>query len=504
MTEREELPDDVETLKDLVRSGRSEIEHLKLIIAKLQRLQFGPRSEKVEREIEQLELQLEELQVTHQAARAAIVAPQEKDLATRRSLPEHLPREEHVHEPTCNCPDCGRAMRRIGEDVSEILEYVPERFKVIRHVRPKHACPACQRIVQVEAPSRPIARSYAGAGLLAHILTGKYADHLPLYRQEQIYARDGVELDRSTMAEWVGGCTQLMTPLAAVLARYVFAAGKLHADDTPVPVLDPGRGKTKTGRLWTYVRDDRPAKSKQPAAVLFRYSPDRRGEHPKEHLKPFTGILQADAYSGFGHLYGERIQEAACWAHARRAFYELHQANQSPVAAEALERIGALYTIEAEIRGRPPDERAQARQARAGPLLESLREWLRHILGRVSKKSELAKAVSYVLTRWTAFTRYRDDGRLEIDNNAAERSLRAVALGRKNYLFCGSDAGGERAAAIYSLIGTAKLNDIDPEAYLRYVLERIADHPINRINVLLRWNVAAALRGESQPLELAA
>ena len=504
MSERDELPDDVEALKDLVRSGRSEIEHLKLIIAKLQRLQFGPRSEKIEREIEQLELQLEELQVINEPARAAIVATQEKRQPAPRTLPEHLPREEHVHEPACNCPDCGAAMRRIGEDVSEVLEYVPERFKVIRHVRPKHACPACQRIVQVEAPSRPIARSYAGPGLLAHILTAKYADHLPLYRQTQIYARDGVELDRSTMAEWVGGCTQLMTPLAEALARYVFSAGKLHADDTPVPVLDPGRGKTKTGRLWTYVRDDRPAASKEPAAVLFRYSPDRRGEHPKEHLKPFTGILQADAYAGFGHLYGERIQEAACWAHARRAFYELHQANQSPVAAEALQRIGALYVIEAEIRGRPPDERTAIRQARAGPLLESLREWLRHILGRVSKKSELAKAVSYILTRWTALTRYRDDGRIEIDNNAAERSLRVVALGRKNYLFCGSDAGGERAAAIYSLIGTAKLNDIDPEAYLRYVLKRIADHPINRIDELLPWNVAAILRGEDQPLELAA
>jgi hypothetical protein len=223
--------------------------------------------------------------------------------------------------------------------------------------------------------------------------------------------------------------------------------------------------------------------------VLFRYSPDRRGEHPKEHLKLFTGILQADAYAGFGHLYGERIREAACWAHARRAFYELHQANQSPVAAEALERIGNLYAIEAEIRGRPPTERAAIRQARAGPLLESLREWLRQRLGRVSKKSQLAKAISYVHSRWTAFTRYRDDGRLEIDNNAAERSLRAVALGRKNFLFCGSDAGGERAAAIYSLIGTAKLNDLDPEAYLRYVLERIADYPINRVEELLPWRV---------------
>ena len=518
MAKHDDLPEDIEALKALLLAAReeldaknaelcshaAEIERLKLLVAKLQRLQFGRRSEKLDREIEQLQLRLEELQVLSQPAPSRRPATEEKTQPVRRALPEHLPREEHVHEPACECPDCGAAMRRIGEDVSEVLEYVPERFKVLRHVRPKLACPACERIVQVEAPSRPIARSYAGPGLLAHILTAKYADHLPLYRQEQIYARDGVELDRSTMAEWVGSCTQLMTPLAEALARYVFAAGKLHADDTPVPVLDPGRGKTKTGRLWTYVRDDRPAKSKDPAAVLFRYSPDRRGEHPKEHLKPFTGILQADAYSGFGHLYGERIQEAACWAHARRAFYELHQANQSPVAAEALERIGALYAIETEIRGRPPNERAQLRQARAGPLLESLREWLRHTLGRVSKKSELAKAVSYILTRWTAFTRYRDDGRLEIDNNAAERSLRAVALGRKNYLFCGSDAGGERAAAIYSLIGTAKLNDIDPEAYLRYVLERIADHPINRIGELLPWNVAAALRGEDEPLELAA
>ena len=504
------LPDDVEALRALILAQQAllderavEIERLNLLIAKLKRLQFGRRSEKLDREIEQLELKLEELQVSAAPSASGAADQRDRQMPVRRPLPDHLPRSRVEHVPACACPDCGTTMRKIGQDVSEVLDYVPERFRVIQHVRPKLACPACERIVQVAAPSRPIERGVAGAGLLAHVLVSKYCDHIPLYRQAQIYAREGVEIERSTMAEWVAGCFRLLEPLVEALGRYVMTAEKLHADDTPLPVLEPGRGKTKTARLWTYVRDDQPAASDQPPAVLFRYSPDRKGEHPRAHLGNFRGVLQADAYSGFGHLYeGGRIREAGCWAHARRAFYELHQANQSPVAAEALERIGALYAIEADIRGKPPDERAAIRQARAGPLLDSLREWLRHTASRVSKKSELAKAIGYVLTRWSAFTRYRDDGRIEIDNSAAERALRAVALGRKNYLFAGSDAGGERAAAIYSLIGSAKLNGLDPQAYLRHVIERIADHPITRVEQLLPWNVAPEL--SSEPVQLAA
>lgn len=478
-----------------------EIEHLKLIIAKLRRLQFGRSSEKLSREIDQLELRLEELQ-TAQAQVPTVEQPlaqPERGRPARKPLPEHLPREQVVHPAACACPDCGGALRRIGEDVSEVLEYVPEHFKVVRHVRPKLSCADCQRIVQASAPSRPIARGLAGPGLLAHVLVAKYADHLPLYRQAQIYARQGIDLDRSTLADWVGDCSRLLVPLVDALGRYVLTVDKLHADDTPVPVLEPGRGRTRTGRLWTYVRDDRPSGGTDPPAVLFRYSPDRKGEHARRHLQSFTGVLQADAYAGFGELYVDgRILEAGCWAHVRRKFYDFHEGTRSPVAAEALRRIGELYAIEEQVRGHSPAERARVRIERAGPLLDDLKCWLEAQLARVSKKSELAVAIRYALSRWTAMTRYRDDGRLEIDNNAAERALRAVALGRKNYLFAGSDAGGEYAAAMYSLIGTAKLNGIDPEAYLRNVLERIAEHPINRIAELLPWTLSAEHPAENR------
>ena len=493
--------DKLTATQEQLQSREREIEHLKLLLAKLHRMQFGRKSEKLARQIEQLELRLEELESngSEQEPNSPEPAPVAASLTpaaakpTRHALPDHLPRQMRTHVPKDKaCPQCQGELRKLGEDVSEILEYVPASFVVIRHVRTKLSCTKCDCIVQAEAPSRPIERGVAGPGLLAHVLVSKYADHLPLYRQSEMYARQDVELERSTLADWVGGSARLLQPLVEALRRYVSAAGKLHADDTPVPVLAPGQGKTKTGRLWTYVRDDRPAGDTAAPAVWFAYSPDRKGEHPERHLEKFRGTLQADAYAGFNQLYENgRIQQAACWAHVRRKFYDLEQAHASPVAREALARIGALYGIEEQIRGKPPDERRAVRQAQSKPLLDSLRQWFEATLSKLSRKSETTVAIRYALSRWDALVRYIDDGHIEIDNNAAERSLRGVALGRKNYLFAGSDTGGERAAVIYSLIGSAKLTGLDPEAYLREVLTRIADYPINRIEELLPWNIAS-------------
>ena len=504
-----QLPDDATLLKAMVSAQQAEIEHLKLVIAKLRRMQFGRRSEQLDETIDQLELSLEDLEAerAERTTKETPVADEERvKRPARKPLPEHLPRETVEHAPTeCRCPDCGGALKKLGEDVSEVLEFVPEHFKVIRHVRAKLACSACDTIVQAPAASRPIAGGLAGPALLAHVLTAKYCDHLPLYRQSGIYARSGVELERSTLADWVGQCSALMRPLVNALNRYVLSGVKIHADDTPVPVLAPGEGKTKTGRLWPYVRDDRPAGDASPPAVWFAYSPNRKGEHPQAHLKSFAGVLQADAFGGYQALYADgKIVEAACWAHARRNFFELRKAHASPIAAEALKRIAALYEIEAEVRGQLPDHRRHVREARAGPLLDDFHVWMSATLRTISQKSALAEAMRYALTRWPALTRYVSDGRIEIDNNTAERALRTVALGRKNYLFAGSDAGGERAAAIYSLIGSAKLNGIDPEAYLRFVLERIAEHPVNRVAELLPWAVADQLVSHPADLPVAA
>ena len=518
------LPEDIESLHGIIAALTGElaaakaglvtktleIETLKVQLARLRRQQFGRSSEKLDRQIEQLELVLEDLEASDAAPQpedgaegdTASDAPQAEPVPRRpggrRPLPAHLPRREVVHTGDCACPACGGVLRQVGEDVTEILDYLPGRFEVIRHVRPAFSCRTCEGMVQAPMPSLPITRGQPGPGLLAHVLVSKYCDHLPLYRQSGIYARDGVELDRATLADWVGKMAALLDPLVGAVERHVLAADRLHADDTPIPVLAPGTGKTKTGRLWVYLRDERPHGGTVPPAVFYRYSPDRKGEHPRSHLNGFKGFLQADGYAGFGPLYEDRdgkpavVAEVACWAHVRRKFHDVHLATASPLAAEALDRIGALFGIERQVNGMPPDQRQRIRQAEAKPLLDELAVFLDAALAKISGKSQLAAAIRYARSRWAALTRYVDDGRLDMSNNAAERAIRPLTLGRKNWIFAGADAGGDRAAAIYTLVETAKLNGIDPEAYLRDIIGRIAEHPINRIADLLPWNVRTA------------
>jgi transposase len=479
------------------------IEKLKMQLALLRRARFGRSSEKLDRDIEQLELligeleegQAESTQRTEAAKPAA--AKRERSYPVRLPLPEHLPRERVEHEPNCVCPACGGTnLTLIGTDEREVLEYVPSHFKVIVHARPKISCRNCQTIVEPPMPSLPIERGRPGPALLAHVLAAKYCDHLPLHRQSEMYARAGLHLDRSTLAAWVGQMAFHLSPIADAIARHVREGPALHADDTPVPVLDPGRGKTKTGRLWVAVRDERPWGSGIPPAMFYRYSADRKSEHAEALLAGCRGFLHADAYAGFKNLYhpdpltGDvRLVEVACWAHARRKIYDVHHATQSPAAKELLERIAELFAIEEEIRGQSAQQRQSVRAGRSVPLLAQMKTRFEEILNTVSRKSSLAEALRYSLLRWDALTRYTTDGRLDICNNAAERAMRPLAIGRKNWMFAGADSGGERAAVIYTIIETAKLNGLDPEAYLRTLITRIADHPAKRIAELLPWNI---------------
>jgi transposase len=495
------LPDDVETLQRMVHSlaaertslseAKAEIERLNLIIKKLQRNQFGRRAEQLDGD--QLQLALEDLNadLARTEARLPLETSTRQVQDERPSLPAHLPREDQrldVEHKACPC--CGGALHLIGETVSEMLDHVPARLRVIRICRPRYGCRACGTIHQAPAPERPIAKGLASPGLLAHVLVSKYCDHTPLYRQTQIFARHGVEIDRSTLANWVGGACWWLEPLQARLAAHVFGSSKIFADDTPIPVLDPGRGRTKMGRLWVYTRDDRPWAGPDPPATVFFYSADRKAERPAAHLEGFRGILQVDGYAGFERLTADgNIALAACWAHTRRKFYDLHEATGSPIAAEALRRIGELYAIEKAIRGRSADERQVIRNARSRPLAAAMKPWLEMELGRIPARGGLAEAIRYALSRWTALCRFLDDGRIDLDNNPVERAIRPIALGRKNHLFAGSDSGGARWATVCSLIATAKLNNVEPFAYLRNVLERLSDgHPMSRLDDLLPWN----------------
>jgi transposase len=506
----EPLPDDIETLKAMLlaerQAHRAEIHNQALLIEKLEhqiaRLRherFGQSSER-RALLDQLELQLFELKEDQAQAEAAMPTeeppPQAVQAFTRRKparrpLPEHLPRERVVHPAPSSCPCCGGILHKLGEDVAEMLELVPRQWKVIQHVREKLSCRSCEKIAQPPAPSHPIARGRAGPGLLAHVLFGKYGLHLPLTRQSATYGRERVPLDVSTLADWVGASAATLMPLVEAIHAHVFAAERIHADDTTVPVL--AAGKTRTGRLWTYVRDDRPFAGADPPAAAYFYSPDRGGMHPEEHLASYAGLMQADAYAGFNRLYDAArkpgpIVEAVCWAHARRKFFDLARLNKAPIAIEAVARTDALFAIEREINGKPPSERQRVRQERSRPRVEALEAWLREQYDRLSPNSQVAKAIAYSLNRWDGLARFLDDGRLCMTNNAAERALRGIAVGRHNWTFAGSDAGGRRAAAIYTLIETAKLNDIDPQAWLTDMLARLQDHPARRIPELLPWN----------------
>jgi transposase len=533
MSAADSLPDDVEALKAMLRDRSAElaqaratasnatalIAHLQLSIEKLRRELYGMRSERKARLLEQMEFELEELETDAAADELAAEQPADPAKTTavrafsrkkpsRQPFPAHLPRERIVLPAPTACACCGGTrLHKLGEDVTETLEVVPRQWKVVQHVREKFTCRDCEKVAQAPAPFHPLPRGFLGPSLLAMILFEKYGQHQPLNRQSVRYAHEGVDLSLSTLADQVGGCALLLRPLYDLIRDHVFAGARVHGDETTVPVL--AKGKTRTGRLWTYVRDDKPFGGADPPAAVFFYSRDRTAKYPESHLAHFSGVLQADAYAGFNPLYApERwpgpIIEAACWSHGRRKFFVLADiaANArnkalgketaiAPLALEAVKRIDAIFDIEREINGRPATERLAVRRERVAPLVAELEAWMRGERARLSRHAEVAKAMDYMLKRWSAFARFLDDGRICLTNNCAERNLRGVALGRKSWLFAGSDRGGERAAVIYTLIASARLNGVDPQAWLAYVLARINDHKFKDLAALLPWRWAA-------------
>jgi transposase len=541
-----DLPDDIDALKAalLAANDRAEqvtaelaiakakasddqalIAHQQLQIAKLTRELYGQHSERSVRLLDQMELAFEELESSatedelaaeRAAAKTTNVVAFIRKRPARQPFPEHLPRERVVEPGPASCQCCGSArLRKLGEDITETLEVIPRQWKVIQHVREKFTCRDCEKISQAPAPFHVIARGWAGPSLLAMILFEKYGQHQPLNRQAERYAREGVPFSLSTLADQVGACCAVLAPLIERIEAHVFAAERLHGDDTTVPVL--ARGKTHLGRCWVYVRDDRPFSGRAPPAAMFYYSRDRGGAHPVRHLAGYAGILQADAYGGYNKLYEAdrrpgRIIEAGCWVHARRPFFVLADIDAnarrkaegkttgvvSPLALEAVRRIDALFEIERSINGDSAERRRAVRQELSAPLIADLEAWLHEHRPKLSRSNDLAKAMDYILKRWAAFTLFLDDGRVCLTNNAAERALRGIALGRKSWLFAGSDRGGQRAAAMYSLIVTAKMNDIDPQAWLADVLARIAEHPARDLDALLPWNWRPTAPSRSQ------
>lgn len=500
------LPEDYGELKEFTHQLLAEIKAQAMLIEKLRHQVAGQKAWRygsTSEQTRQLMLALETSEIAEAAMTAKMVRgdppsvrgwprtpPDEpKDKPKRRPIPDHIPRNNIELLPPKDHCKCGGALRQIGEDVTEELEYVPGRFVVNKITRPRYACKRCERFTQAVLPSRPIERGRPGPGLLAHVLVSKYADHLPLYRQSQIFEREGIDLDRSTLADWVGKTTTLLSPLADAIGKHVLKGKVIFTDDTPVNMLAPGTGKTQTGRLWVYARDERPWSGGAPPAAWYQFSPDRRGAHPKDHLSRFKGWMHADGYAGYEELYRDHgIKEVACMAHIRRKFVDVHRSQGSAIAEEAILRIAELYAIEKEARGSPPDQRAAIRKAKAKPIFDDLQDWLDAQLPTISGKSPLAQAIRYALTRMRRLRPYLANGILEPDNNTAERAMRAIALGRKNYLFVGSPAGGRAAAVAYTLIETAKLNGVDPQTWLADTIAGIPDYKITRVNDLLPWN----------------